>query len=173
MLIVFVGKPGTGKTTLARLLAAERQAAHVRVDAIEAAIARDSQMQQPVGPVGYLVTHEVARSCLAVGITVVVDAVSPVAEARRGWSDVAIAAGVPLRVIEVEVSDQTEHRRRVEQRRSDLDGLTVPSWEQVQTRVYEPWDENRDGPRLSVGNDGPPETALALIRAYLDQKRME
>lgn len=36
ILIVLAGRPGTGKTTVARGLAAERQAAHVRVDAVEA-----------------------------------------------------------------------------------------------------------------------------------------
>ncbi len=168
---MFVGKPGTGKTTLARLLAAERQAAHVRVDAMEAAVVRSGLAQQPVGPVGYFVAHEVALSCLAVGTPVVVDAVSPVAEARRGWHDVATAARVPLRMIEVEVSDSAEHRRRVERRRSDLDGMIVPSWEQVMTREYEPWSEDRDGPRLSVRNDGAPKAALPLIRAYTDQER--
>lgn len=154
MLIVFVGKPGTGKTTLARLLAGELHAAHLRVDAIEAAIVRSSLGTQPVGPVGYHVAHEVAAACLAVGTPVVVDAVSPVAEARHGWSVVAAAAGVPLRVFEVNVSDPVEHRRRVQQRSSDLDGLTVPTWEQVLAREYQPWDEHRDGPRLILHNDG-------------------
>ncbi len=86
-------------------------------------------------------------------------------DARRGWPAVATAAGVPLRVIEVGVGDPVEHRRRVQQRRSDLDGLTVPTWEQVMTRGYQPWDEHRDGPRLIVHDDDTPETAVATIRA--------
>jgi len=40
VLIVFAGMPGAGKTTLARLLAGERGAAQLRVDAIEAATGR-------------------------------------------------------------------------------------------------------------------------------------
>ncbi|MER6141898.1 AAA family ATPase [Streptomyces sparsogenes] len=41
MLIVIGGLPGTGKTTLARLLAARIGAVHLRVDTIEQAIVPD------------------------------------------------------------------------------------------------------------------------------------
>ncbi len=42
---------------------------------------------------------------------------------------------------------------------SDVEGLVVPTWEQVTARGYEPWDEARDGVRLVV--DGA-DTDLAL-----------
>ncbi len=40
MLIVFAGRPGTGKTTLSQLLASQLKAAVLRIDAIETAIVR-------------------------------------------------------------------------------------------------------------------------------------
>ena len=168
MLVVFAGRPGTGKTTLARLLATELRAAHLRMDAIETAVVRSGLAEPPLGPVGYFIAGEVAASCLRVGTPVVVDAVSPAAEARRGWTDVAASAGASLRVIEMSLSDPAEHRRRVEERRSDLTGLRVPTWEQVQSREYDPWDETRDGARLAVRNDGSLAEAMALVRAYLE-----
>jgi predicted kinase len=167
VLVVFVGRPGTGKTTLARLTAAELTAAHLRIDAIEAAVIRSGLAKSPLGPVGYVVAHEVAASCLAAGTPVVVDAVSPVPEARAGWLELARAAGAPVRMIEVVVSDPAEHRRRVEERRSDVDGLVVPTWRQVTAVAYEPWDTRRDGPRLVVANDGSPDDAMVRVRAYL------
>jgi predicted kinase len=170
VLVVFVGRPGSGKTTLARLLAAELRAAHLRMDAIETAIIRSGLATPPLGAVGYFVAHEVAASCLRAGASVVVDAVSPVAEARAGWTALAATASTPLRVIEVVVTDPVEHRRRVEARESDLDGLLVPTWAQVTSLVYEPWDDERDGPRLLVDNDGPTEDALVRVRAYLRTK---
>jgi ATP-dependent 26S proteasome regulatory subunit len=40
LLIAVVGRPGTGKTPLARMLAAKLHAAHLRLDAIQAAVLR-------------------------------------------------------------------------------------------------------------------------------------
>lgn len=151
---------------MSRRLAGELSAAVVRLDAIEAAILRSDELPPPLGPVGYLVAQDVAAGCLAVGTTVVVDAVSPVPEARAGWRAVAGAAGTPLQMFEVVLADLAEHQRRVEQRLSDLEGLVVPTWKQVQARDYEPWDIHRDGNRMIIdGSDT--EAALAAIRTQL------
>lgn len=40
-------------------------------------------------------------------------------------------------------SDEAEHRQRVESRRSDIEGLRLPTWGQVMERDYEPWDRER------------------------------
>lgn len=164
---MFVGRPGSGKTTLARLTAAEHRAAHLRVDAIETAIIRSGVAEPPLGPVGYAVAHTVAASSLRAGATVVVDAVSPVPDARAGWAALATDEGVPIRFVEVVVTDPVEHRRRVEARESDLAGLVVPTWAQVTSLHYEPWSVDRDGPRLLVRNDGSPADAMRRVRPYL------
>lgn len=167
MLIVFAGLPGTGKTTLSRRLAAELSAAVVRVDAIEAAIVRSTDLPRPLGPVGYVVAHEVAAACLAVGTTVVIDAVSPVPEARAGWRTLGAAAGVPVQVFEVVLFDLAEHRRRVRARGSDLNGLVVPTWSEVLVYDYQPWDPGRDGPRTIIdGLDA--DEALAAVHVQLE-----
>lgn len=97
----------------------------------------------------YLVAQAAVTGCLAVGTPVVVDAVSPVAEARAGWRTAAAAASAPVHVFEVVLNDLGEHRWRVEQRRNDLEGLVVPTWDQVRARNYQPWDVHRDGNRRS------------------------
>jgi predicted kinase len=167
VLVVFVGRPGTGKTTLARKTAAELKAAHLRIDAIEAAITRSGVPASSFGPAGYLVAYEVAASCLLVGISVVVDAVSPAAPARAKWTALAFESGTSLCMIEVAMTDRIEHRRRVETRTSDVKGLVVPTWAQATARVYEPWDTTRDGPRLLVHNDGSPDEAMHEVRSYI------
>jgi predicted kinase len=168
MLVVFAGLSGTGKTTLARLLAARRGAAHIRVDAIEAAMRRSGHTPESIGSTGYVVAQEIASSCLSVGTPVVIDAVSPVPGARQGWRKLAAASNEQLSVIELALTDRVEHRRRVENRRSDIDGLIVPTWEQVIDRDYDPWDERRDGPRLKLVNDTTAEAGLATILALID-----
>ena len=165
---MFVGRPGTGKTTLARLASAELAATHLRIDAIEAALVRSGLARPPLNPVGYAVAHEVAAASLRAGSHVVVDAVSAVPAARAGWAALAADAGTPLRVVETMVTDLAEHRRRVEHRTSDVEGLVVPTWDQVVALVYEPWETVRDGRRLLVDNDGSPADAMRQIRPYLE-----
>lgn len=150
MLIVFGGLPGVGKSELARRVAGELRAAYVRVDAIESALVTAGLVanQQSVGPAGYQVAEEIAHSNLSAGIAVVVDAVNPVAVCRDGWRRVSQATGARLEFVEVICSDEAEHRRRVQSRTSDLADLVAPTWEQVQQREYEPWDD----PVLVVDN---------------------
>jgi hypothetical protein len=42
--------------------------------------------------------------------------------------------------IEVICSDSREHGARLETRKPDISGLRLPSWEQVISREYHPWD---------------------------------
>ena len=45
----------------------------------------------------------------------------------------------PSERTEVICSDPSEHRRRVETRNADLDGLSWPTWQAVLERTYEDW----------------------------------
>ena len=141
MLIVFTGLPGTGKTTIAKDLAATTGAVYLRIDTIEQAIRNSGALAQDVGRSGYMVANELALSNLRIGRTVIVDCVNPVKESRLKWSDIASSSSVPLANIHVICSDITEHQRRVETRTVDILGLVTPTWESVQTHEYEPWDE--------------------------------
>lgn len=160
MLIVMGGLPGTGKTTLARLLAARIGAVHLRVDTIEQAIVRSGVARRPVGPVGYAVGYALAEEHLRQGLTVIAESVNPLSVTRDAWRDTAVRAGV--RVVEVEVvcSDPTEHRRRVTSRSADIPDLPLPHWQQVVDREYEPWDRER----VVVDTAGQsPQQSLALL----------
>ena len=113
MLIALSGLPGVGKTTIARLLAAELGAVLVRIDAIEAAMKRSVLKIHPAEDAGYRVGMAVAEDNLALGLTVVADAVNPVAETRRWWADIAARSHVPILNVEVVCPDTQEHRKRV------------------------------------------------------------
>ena len=165
MLIVFGGLPGVGKTVLARAVAERLGAAYLRVDAIEAALWRAGVAHdQPTGSPPDVVAHTVAEGSLAAGAAVVVDAVNPVEDARRGWRDLAQRVTRPLRFIEVVCLDESEHRRRVGSRTADLEEHTVPTWTDVQNREYEPWDE----PRLTLDTASlSPTECLAQALDYI------
>ncbi|WID96487.1 ATP-binding protein [Bosea vestrisii] len=163
MLIVFSGLPGSGKTTLARKLAAGRSATYLRIDSIEHAL-RKALTGNDIGAAGYDAALAIAGGNLSLGITVVADCVNPVAESRAAWRDVASASAVPHLDIEVVCSDKAEHRRRVEQRQSDITGFTLPDWAAVEAHVYQPWTGDRlvvDTAVLSI------EDALRLIETRL------
>ena len=138
VLVVLGGLPGSGKTTLARLLAVELRAAHLRIDTIEQAIARSSL---PVGESGYVAAAGVARDNLRLGLSVVADCVNPVRESQEGWRSVAADAGAQVVEILIVCSDPDEHRRRVEGRVADIPGMVQPTWADVATSVLDPWPE--------------------------------
>jgi predicted kinase len=150
MLIVFSGLPGTGKTTLARAIAAERGATWLRIDAIEQALRASGALAGGVGPAGYMVGYALAEANLRLGQAVVADSVNPLGITRAAWRAVAAHAGVPCLEIELVCADATEHRRRVETREADLPGHTLPRWEEVVHHDYEPWDT----PRLRIDTAG-------------------
>jgi predicted kinase len=140
-LIVFAGLPGVGKTSIARELARELGAVYLRIDSIEQAL-RDAGAES-LDDAGYRAAYRVAADNLRLGRTVVADSVNPIEITRKAWREVAAGTAVSLVEIEVVCSDPAEHRRRVETRASDVAGLTVPSWDQVAARRYDPWNRHR------------------------------
>ncbi|MFI6401833.1 AAA family ATPase [Streptomyces sp. NPDC050548] len=167
MLISIGGLPATGKTTLARLLAARIGAVHLRVDTIEQAIVRSGVARHPVGPVGYLVGYALAEEHLRQGLTVLAESVNPLSVTRDAWRDTAVRAGVPAVEIEIVCSDPDEHRRRVASRSIDIPDLPLPDWEQVVGREYEPW--NRDRIVVDTSGQGPEDSLASLLEALTER----
>jgi hypothetical protein len=50
-----------------------------------------------------------------------------------------VEGGVNAAEVEITCSDLQAHRRRVEARPADLSGRRLPTWEDVVSREYEPW----------------------------------
>ena len=140
LLIVFGGLPGSGKTTISRELARRLSASYIRIDTIEqglkaAGLALDAM--------GYTIATALAAENLKLDRTVIADCVNPVLASRQGWRDLAQRYHASLVEIETICSDLAEHRRRVESRIADLEGLVQPTWQEVMDRAYQPWDRDR------------------------------
>ncbi len=164
MLIILSGLPGVGKTSIARELAQQAGATHVRIDSIEMALYRTGRVAGEMDDLGYQVAYAVAEDNLRLGRIVIADSVNPIALTRDAWRSVAGRAGVPFLDVEVVCRDAKEHRRRVETRVGDVPGLGLPNWEEVQAREYEPWRSNR----LVIDTASTsPEQAAAAIRAAM------
>lgn len=157
-LIALGGLPGTGKTTIARALATRLGALHLRIDTIEQALRTSGD----VGPLGYVVAYGLAADNLRIGNGVIADCVNPVRATRDAWRATAERAGARLVEVEVVCSDPEEHRRRIETRRPDIDGVRLPSWAEVTGRDYEPWDR----PPLVIDTAGRP--VDACVSAILE-----
>jgi predicted kinase len=139
MLIILGGLPGTGKTTIARELARQLGAVHVRIDSIEEAILDSGILSSPINDAGYRVGYAVAADNLRIGRTVIADSVNPIPLSRDAWLEVANCTQVSSIEVEVTCSDLKEHQRRVETRVSDIAGSRSLTWQGVISRDYRPW----------------------------------
>ncbi len=90
-----------------------------------------------------MIAYRLAADNLRLGIDVIADSVNPLEVTRRAWREVALGAGVAFIEIEVICSDSSEHRTRVQMRLADIEGLPHLTWEDIGSRVYEPWESKR------------------------------
>ena len=106
-----------------------------------AGVSRD----QPTGLAAYVVAEAVAREQLRLGHDVIIDAVNDVEAALQQWRDLARVAAVDVLFVEVVADDAEEHRRRLVERRRDIEGFPEPDWESVRARVraLSAWEEDR------------------------------
>lgn len=142
MLIVVSGLPGTGKSALADRLGQRLCAVVLSVDPIEAAMLESGIEQSfETGYAAYRIVSTIVAANLALGQTLIVDAVSGVAEAKAWWPSLAETAGVSLAVIECICSDSRLHRSRLERRERGLESFPEPSWDDIERRREEwvPW----------------------------------
>jgi predicted kinase len=141
VLFIFSGLPCAGKTTLATLLAKATRAAYLRVDTIEQALRELCSVE--VRAEGYRLAYRIAADNLSLGRNVVADSCNPIELTRSEWEKTAAESHSRYVNVEVVCSDQSEHRRRTENRTTDIKGLQLPSWDEIQNREFHAWSKEK------------------------------
>jgi predicted kinase len=165
MLIIFCGRPGTGKTTLARMLAQELAAVHVRIDTIEEALLIMGQGGAVDDGAGYRIGYAVSEDNLRLGRIVVADSVNPLRLTRDAWRGVARRAGVTSVDVVVVCSDPAEHRARIEARQA---GIRRLSWQDVADSEFDP--TNHEAIVIDTAGQSF-EQSFSLLRKALPERR--
>ena len=134
MLIVLSGLPATGKTAIATEVARELGAVLLSVDPIDSALAQAGTRETGIpGIAAYAVIGAMAEQNLAIGLSVVVDAVNAVGEAKTFWIELARRLDARLLAIEVVLDDEALHRRRLAGRVREL-AIPEPTWDAIARR---------------------------------------
>ncbi len=94
---------------------------------------------------------------------VVAECVNPLAVTRDTWRAVAGDYGARLLEVELICTDQAVHRERVRTREVDIQGLALPSWQQILDRKYQPWD--RDHLVIDTSIQPAAQTVAAILNA--------
>jgi predicted kinase len=168
-LIILTGLPCSGKSTLAEGLSRHFSLPLFSVDPIEAAMWRGGLPRDQTGIAAYVVAEALAEEHLRLGQSVVIDAVNPVETARAAWRNLGAKYRADLKIIECVCADETTHRRRIEARIRDIEGMAEVSWSRVVERgeEYEAWTDAR----LTLDTSAhPPERSLAEAIEYLAQE---
>lgn len=128
------GLPCTGKSTIAEAVAELVGATVLSADPIDAALlAAGVNPEQRPDIVGFEVMKSLARTNLALGLSVVVDAVHPFESVRQDYLKIAQERSAAATTILTTCSDPAVHRRRVEDRRRR--GEKEIDWAGVQRQI--------------------------------------
>lgn len=106
ILFILSGLPGTGKSTLAKLIAREYRAVWLRIDTIEQGL-RDLCGCNVEGE-GYRLAYRIAADNLRLGNHVVADSCNPIELTRKEWEAVAESNSCWYIDIEIVCSDMNE-----------------------------------------------------------------
>jgi predicted kinase len=144
-LILVSGLPGSGNSTVAEGLSRSLSIPVFSIDPIEAAMWRNGLAKGQTGIAAYEVASALADEHLRLGHSVIIDAVNPIEAPREGWRILAAKYGADLKIIECICANEMTHRRRVEARRRNIDGMPEISWSRVEERraEYGPWTDQR------------------------------
>lgn len=163
------GEPGSGKSTVARVLGKRLGAVVLDKDVIKAALLRSGIVEQQAAVGAYEVFFAQARALADAGHTVILD--NPVywESVERHWLEIATAAGSPPILIECICPDRNELARRL----STRDALESQPRVPLDLDRFPGSTETQFHPRLTLDTTRPlgdiVDEALAYVRASMER----
>ncbi len=167
VLVVMSGLPGTGKSSLAEVLARHLRAPIFNRDRLEATLWREGVGREVhSGRIANELMTTLAAEQLRRGQSAILDSVATTTAVRDAWQELAEQAHADLRVVECVCSDEALHHERLGLRTRDIPGWYEVGWDEVldvRSR-FEPW----RGPHLTVDCVTPLETNVDRVLTYVD-----
>lgn len=159
-LILFAGMPGSGKTTLARMVSRELQLPILSKDRMQRVL-RDHHLAAENTGDGYYIILDMADEQLGVGVSVILDATFPLDHFRMVANEIALRHSAKFCAIYCTNSDDDVWHRRMERRVHYVPGWRPVGWEDVlrMRTYYQPWGDNA----LMVDSMRSPEENFALV----------
>lgn len=102
-------------------------------------------LRDQTGIAAYEVAKALAAEQLRLNHSVLIDAVNPVEAPRAAWRKLAAKYRADLKIIECICVDQAIHRRRIDARIRNIEGMAEIDWARVEQRraEYEAWTDAR------------------------------
>lgn len=158
--IVMRGYPGTGKSTIARLLAAALHAPLIDRDIIrQMAVDLLGDLPQ-VGHFSYELLFALAREQLRLGLSVVVDTPLTYRTTYEQCVDLAQAFNVPMLVVHCQCPPNVQ-KRRLEGRKGKVSEFQITSWEEWEQ--WRPRFEEYEDRGCIIDTSNPMDESLARV----------
>ena len=158
--IVMRGFPGTGKSTIARLLAAALHAPLIDRDIIRQTVVHIFGELPLAGQFSYELMFALAREQLSLGLSVVVDTPLTNRTTYEQCKELAQAFQIPMLVVHCQCPPEVQ-KRRLESRKGNVSEFQITTWEE-----WEQWkprfEEYEDG-GCTIDTSKPMDDSLANV----------
>ena len=165
-LILFAGMPGSGKTTLARIIARRMNIPVFAKDRVQRVL-RDHNLAAANTGDGYYIILDMADELLSLGLSCIRDAPSPLHPSRTVARETPARHKSRFTAIYCYCSDDLVWQERMKERVQYVPGWKPVGWDDVlrMREYYQPWNNNA----LFIDSLRSPDENLPVVMDHIQQ----